>query len=43
VIGAEDGSGDALPQTGLDTWSVLVVAFVLVGLLIFARRLRTAG
>lgn len=39
-----DGStGDALPQTGLDTWGVVLAAFVLVGLLIFARRLRTTG
>lgn len=37
------GTGDALPQTGLDTWSVLVVAFVLVGLVFFARRWRTSG
>ncbi|MBK8903691.1 MAG: hypothetical protein IPM53_21085 [Anaerolineaceae bacterium] len=43
VIGTDDGTGDALPQTGLDTWSVLVVAFVLVGLVFFARRLRTSG
>jgi hypothetical protein len=39
-----DGSnGEALPQTGLDTWGVVLAAFVLVGLLIFARRLRTTG
>lgn len=38
-----DGSGDALPQTGLDSWGVIVAAFVLIGLLIFARRLRAAG
>ena len=38
-----DGSGDALPQTGLDTWGIVVAAFVLVGLFIFARRLRTTG
>ena len=39
-----DGSnGDALPQTGLDTWGVVLVAFVLVGLFVFARRLRTMG
>lgn len=39
-----DGSeGDALPQTGLDTWGVVLVAFVLVGLFVFARRLRTTG
>lgn len=38
-----DNTGDALPQTGLDTWGVVVTAFVLVGLLIFARRLRTAS
>ncbi len=37
-----DGSnGEALPQTGLDTWGVVLAAFVLVGLLLFARRLRT--
>lgn len=34
---------DALPQTGLDTWGVLVVAFALVGLFVFARRMRTSG
>ena len=38
-----DGTGDALPQTGLDTWGIVVAAFVLVGLLIFARRLRATG
>ncbi len=39
-----DGSSDdALPQTGLDTWGVVLVAFVLVGLFVFARRLRTMG
>lgn len=39
-----DGSnGDALPQTGLDTWGVVLAAFVLVGLFVFARRLRTMG
>lgn len=38
-----DGTNDALPQTGLDTWGILVAALVLVGVLIFARRLRTAG
>ena len=39
-----DGSnGEALPQTGLDTWGVILAAFVLVGLVVFARRLRTMG
>lgn len=38
-----DGSSDTLPQTGLDSWGVIVAAFVLIGLLIFARRLRAAG
>ena len=38
-----DGSGEALPQTGLDTWGVVLAAFVLVGLVIFARRLRATG
>jgi hypothetical protein len=39
-----DGSnGEALPQTGLDTWGVVLVDFVLVGLFVFARRLRTMG
>lgn len=38
-----DGTDNALPQTGLDTWGVVVAAFALVGLLIFIRRLRTAG
>jgi hypothetical protein len=39
-----DGSnGEALPQTGLDSWGIIVAAFVLIGLLIFARRLRTTG
>jgi hypothetical protein len=39
-----DGSnGEALPQTGLDTWGVILVAFVLVGLFVFARRLRTTS
>ncbi|MCP4416599.1 MAG: hypothetical protein GY805_08250 [Chloroflexi bacterium] len=37
------GSDDALPQTGLDSWGIVVAAFVFVGLLIFARRLRAAG
>ena len=39
----DSGNGDALPQTGLDTWGVVIAAFVLVGLFIFARRLRTSG
>ena len=39
-----DGSNEeALPQTGLSTWGIVVTALVLVGLLIFARRLRTTG
>ncbi|GJM42942.1 MAG: hypothetical protein DHS20C20_32240 [Ardenticatenaceae bacterium] len=39
-----DGSNEeALPQTGLDSWGIVLAAFVLVGLLIFARRLRTIG
>lgn len=38
-----DGNGDALPQTGLDSWGIIVAAFVFVGLLIFARRLRATG
>lgn len=42
-ISAVVGTDDSLPQTGLDTWSVLLVAVVLVGLLFFARRLRTSG
>jgi LPXTG-motif cell wall-anchored protein len=41
---AGDGSnGEALPQTGLDSWGIVVAAFVLVGLLIFVRRLRTVS
>ena len=39
-----DGSdGEALPQTGLDTWGVILVAFGLIGLFVFARRLRTTS
>jgi len=38
---SETGDGQALPQTGLDTWSVVLAAFVLVGVLVFVRRLRT--
>ena len=39
----EKTDGDALPETGLDTWWVVIAGIGLVGLFIFARRLRTTG
>jgi hypothetical protein len=38
-----DVGNDVLPETGLDNWGIVIAAFVFVGLLIFARRLRTDG
>ncbi len=43
LVQTGDNSSDALPQTGLDSWGIVVAAFVFVGLLILARRLRAAG
>ena len=36
-----DSSSDALPQTGIETWGVLVAAFGLIAVLFAARRLRS--
>jgi len=35
------GGNEALPQTGIETWGALVAAFVLMGILLAARRLRS--
>lgn len=46
ISGAGDivgGNDEALPQTGLDSWGVIIAALGLVGLLIFVRRLRTTS
>jgi LPXTG-motif cell wall-anchored protein len=41
--GSSDGTSEALPQTGFDTWGIVLAALGLIGLLIFARRLRTSS
>ena len=38
ALGAGD---DSLPQTGIETWGVLVAAFALVAVLVVSRRLRS--
>ena len=38
-----ESADGTLPQTGFDTWGIIVAGLGLVGLLIFARRLRTSG
>ncbi len=39
---ADSSNGDALPQTGIETWGALVAAFVLIGVFLAARRLRSS-
>lgn len=41
-IAAPAAEEEALPQTGVETWGVLVAAFVLVVTLVAARRLRSS-
>ena len=36
------GGDDTLPQTGIETWGILVAAFGLIAALVAARRLRTS-
>lgn len=40
ALNGSSGGDGALPQTGIETWGVLVAAFVLIGAFIGARRLR---
>lgn len=39
---SDSGSDDTLPQTGIETWGILVAAFGLIAALVAARRLRTS-
>lgn len=41
ALSGGNGSSDALPQTGIETWGVLVAAFGLIAALVAARRLRS--
>ena len=39
--GNGSGTNDSLPQTGIETWGILVAAFGLIAALVAARRLRS--
>lgn len=41
AIGTIDGNG-ALPETGIDTWSAVLIALALIGTVFVARRLRSS-
>ena len=41
-LGGGAGDEEALPQTGIETWGAIVGAFLLVGILLAARRLRSS-
>jgi hypothetical protein len=40
--GSSSGTDDTLPQTGIETWGILVAAFGLIATLVVARRLRSS-
>lgn len=42
AIGTIDGDDTALPQTGIDTWSAVLIALALIGTVFVARRLRSS-
>jgi LPXTG-motif cell wall-anchored protein len=40
--GNGSGTNDSLPQTGIETWGILIAAFGLIAALVAARRLRSS-
>ena len=42
ALNGGSGSDSSLPQTGIETWGILVAAFGLVAVLVIARRLRSS-
>ena len=42
ATGTIDGDDTALPETGIDTWSAVLIALALIGTVFVARRLRSS-
>lgn len=42
AAGTIDGGDTALPETGIDTWSAVLIALALIGTVFVARRLRSS-